>query len=49
MRRERHVGLFFALFGLEHGLLNNWQYTTIILVVLFTITRALPVFLRFYG
>lgn len=30
------VGLIFALFGLEHDLINNWQYTAIILVVLLT-------------
>lgn len=30
------VGLIFALFGLENGLLNNWQYTTVIIVVLVT-------------
>ena len=27
------VGLIFALFGLDHALVTNWQYTTLILVV----------------
>lgn len=39
------VGLIFALFGLEHGLLANWQYTTIILVVLLT-TLITPLWLK---
>lgn len=39
------VGLIFALFGLEHGLINNWQYTTILLVVLFT-TLITPFWLK---
>ncbi len=39
------VGLIFALFGLEHGLLSNWQYTTIIVVVLFT-TLITPFWLK---
>ena len=39
------VGLIFALFGLEHGLLTNWQYTTIIIVVLLT-TFVTPFWLK---
>lgn len=39
------VGLIFALFGLEHGLLTNWQYTTVILVVLLT-TLVTPFWLK---
>ncbi|HEX9816484.1 MAG TPA: cation:proton antiporter [Candidatus Thermoplasmatota archaeon] len=39
------VGLIFALFGLEHGLVNNWQYTTVILVVLIT-TLIAPFWLK---
>lgn len=47
------VGLIFALFGLDHGLVNNWQYTTIIVVVLVT-TLVTPLWLsalksRFVG
>ncbi|MBI2079107.1 MAG: cation:proton antiporter, partial [Euryarchaeota archaeon] len=30
------VGLIFAVFGLEHALVTNWQYTSLILVVLLT-------------
>lgn len=39
------VGLIFALFGLEHGLLENWQYSTLILVVLLT-TLVTPFWLK---
>jgi Na+:H+ antiporter len=39
------VGLIFALFGLEHELLTNWQYTTIIIVVLLT-TFVTPFWLK---
>lgn len=39
------VGLIFALFGLEHALLTNWQYTTIIVVVLLT-TIVTPFWLK---
>lgn len=39
------VGLIFALFGLEHGLLANWQYTGVILVVLVT-TLIAPFWLK---
>lgn len=39
------VGLIFALFGLDHGLVTNWQYTTIILVVLVT-TLITPPWLK---
>lgn len=39
------VGLIFALFGLDHGLVTNWQYTTIILVVLLT-TLITPAWLK---
>jgi Kef-type K+ transport system membrane component KefB len=39
------VGLIFALFGLDHGLVTNWQYTTIILVVLIT-TLITPFWLK---
>lgn len=39
------VGLIFALFGLEHLLLENWQYTTIIIVVLLT-TLVTPAWLK---
>lgn len=39
------VGLIFALFGLDHALLTNWQYTTIILVVLLT-TLITPFWLK---
>lgn len=39
------VGLIFALFGLEHALLTNWQYSTVILVVLLT-TLITPLWLK---
>lgn len=39
------VGLIFALFGLDHGLVTNWQYTTVILVVLLT-TLITPAWLK---
>ena len=39
------VGLIFALFGLDHGLVTNWQYTTVILVVLLT-TLITPFWLK---
>lgn len=42
------VGMIFALFGLEHGLIANWQYTTILLVVLLT-TLLAPFWLKALG
>lgn len=39
------VGLIFAVFGLEHGLVENWQYTSIIIVVLLT-TLITPMWLK---
>jgi Kef-type K+ transport system membrane component KefB len=42
------VGLIFAVFGLEHGLVTNWQYTSIVLVVLLT-TLVTPIWLKSAG
>lgn len=39
------VGLIFALFGLQHALLANWQYAILILVVLLT-TLITPFWLK---
>ena len=39
------VGLIFAVFGLEHALVNNWQYTSLIVVVLLT-TLVTPYWLK---
>jgi Kef-type K+ transport system membrane component KefB len=39
------VGLIFAVFGLDHGLITNWQYTCLVLVVLLT-TLITPLWLK---
>jgi Kef-type K+ transport system membrane component KefB len=39
------VGLIFALIGLELGLLENWQYATVIIVVMLT-TLITPIWLK---
>ncbi len=41
------VGLIFALIGLELGLLTNWQYATVIIVVMLT-TLVTPIWLKAY-